>query len=139
MANTILERIQEKYPGTTDDARNIAEALGMAFGTGGRGSGAIKDVLYGDFDMIFDPNGGEGEAFSIKLVTGVTGVTFPECPFTPPEGKVFDYWCMDKNGTNRESSKFRPGFVPGTYAVDVAVTEYAIYKDAEPEPEPAEP
>ena len=43
MANTILERIQERYPGKADDARNIAEALAMAYSNGGRGAGAISD------------------------------------------------------------------------------------------------
>lgn len=45
MANTILERIQEKYPNAEgiDDARNIAEALACVNGVGGRGANAIAD------------------------------------------------------------------------------------------------
>ena len=40
---TILEKLQEKYSPACDDARNIAEAMAMAHGTGGRGAGAIAD------------------------------------------------------------------------------------------------
>ena len=45
MANTILEKLQEKYPNTTgiNDARNIAEAVAAINGTGGRGANAIAD------------------------------------------------------------------------------------------------
>lgn len=45
MANTILEKLQEKYPKATgiNDARNIAEAVAAINGTGGRGAGAIAD------------------------------------------------------------------------------------------------
>ena len=45
MANTILERIQAKYPNATgiNDARNIAEAVACINGTGGRGANAIAD------------------------------------------------------------------------------------------------
>lgn len=47
MANTILEKLQEKYPNATgiDDARNIAEAVGAINGTGGRGANAIADQV----------------------------------------------------------------------------------------------
>lgn len=45
MANTILEKLQEKYPSAPGikDARNIAEALACINGTGGRGANAIAD------------------------------------------------------------------------------------------------
>ncbi len=45
MANTILEKLQEKYPNAEriDDARNIAEAVAAINGEGGRGSNAIAD------------------------------------------------------------------------------------------------
>jgi len=45
MANTILEKLQEKYPNASgiDDARNIAEAVACINGTGGRGANAIAD------------------------------------------------------------------------------------------------
>lgn len=45
MANTILEKLQEKYPNAEgiNDARNIAEAVGAINGTGGRGANAIAD------------------------------------------------------------------------------------------------
>lgn len=45
MANTILEKLQEKYSTVTgiDDARNIAEAVAAINGVGGRGANAIAD------------------------------------------------------------------------------------------------
>lgn len=45
MANTILEKLQEKYPNATgiSDARNIAEAVACINDTGGRGANAIAD------------------------------------------------------------------------------------------------
>lgn len=50
MANTILEKLQEKYPNAEgiDDARNIAEAVGAINGTGGRGANAIADQVKAD-------------------------------------------------------------------------------------------
>lgn len=47
MANTILEKLQEKYPNATgiNDARNIAEAVACINGTGGRGANAIADQV----------------------------------------------------------------------------------------------
>ena len=47
MSNTILEKLQEKYPHAEgiDDARNIAEAVGAINGTGGRGANAIVDQV----------------------------------------------------------------------------------------------
>jgi hypothetical protein len=47
MANTILEKLQEKYPNAAgiNDARNIAEAVGAINGTGGRGANAIADQV----------------------------------------------------------------------------------------------
>lgn len=45
MANTILEKLKEKYPKAVgiNDARNIAEAVAAINGTGGRGANAIAD------------------------------------------------------------------------------------------------
>lgn len=45
MANTILEKLQEKYPNAEgiNDARNIAEAVAVINGEGGRGANAIAD------------------------------------------------------------------------------------------------
>jgi len=47
MANTILEKLQEKFPGAPgiNDAKNIAEAVGAINGTGGRGANAIADQV----------------------------------------------------------------------------------------------
>ena len=60
MPNTILEKLQEKYPNAEgiNDARNIAEAVGAINGTGGRGANAIADqvkIVAAD-DTDSDPN-----------------------------------------------------------------------------------
>lgn len=129
---TILERIQEKYPGVADDARNIAEAVGMAFGTGGRGAGNIADNLYSNISVTFDPNDGTGTAFSVKYIKQARGYKIPECPFTPPEGKVFDYWYTNAAGGAPEIQQVRPGFFLTSFSNDKLF--YAIYKDVEEEP-----
>ena len=50
MANTILEKLQEKYPNAEgiNDARNIAEAVACVSGKGGRGANAIADQIQSD-------------------------------------------------------------------------------------------
>ena len=59
MANTILEKLQEKYPNTKgiNDARNIAEAVACINGTGGRGANAIADKVDPEAMEDEDPNG----------------------------------------------------------------------------------
>ena len=59
MANTILEKLQEKYPNATgiNDARNIAEAVACINGTGGRGANAIADK----FPVVTDTENEEPE------------------------------------------------------------------------------
>lgn len=135
MANTILEKLQEKYPGVTDDARNIAEAIGMINGTGGRGSGAIADVMNSYLSVIFDPNEGTGDALVYTVPNGIVGFKLPECPFTPPEGKTFDYWRWNSSEpTESESKKYHPGKTTNIMIVQpnpTSVTFYAIWKDAE--------
>lgn len=124
---TILERLQEKYPVKAAGARNIAEALGMINGTGEKGFGAIADVLYKDVAMTFDPNGGSGVVFTQISVAFAEGLYFPSCPFTPPVGKVFDYWCTESSGTDNERLKKYPGYNAGSNNSDA--TYYAIWKD----------
>ena len=128
MANTILERIQERYTGRADDARNIAEAVGMVFGTGGRGAGAIVDVLYQDSILTFDANGGTGSMAPMTFAFGSRPM-FPECAFTPPEGKTFSYWNLKADGS--ADNHYMPGARPnGGFSAD-AITLYAIWVDAE--------
>lgn len=127
---TILEKIQEKYPYATADARNIAEALGMINGTGGRGSGNIADVMNAYVNITFQPNGGTGDAFDVTYVKTGSGLEMPICPFTPQEGKAFDYWCASESGSDDDAMKFRPG-VPNTLTVRTPRSFYAIWKDAE--------
>ena len=50
MANTILEKLQEKYPNAPgiNNARNIAEAVAAINGEGGRGANAFVDQIHED-------------------------------------------------------------------------------------------
>ena len=75
MANTILEKLQEKYSTVTgiDDARNIAEAVAAINGVGGRGAGAIADQIEISYTVSFDAGLGTG---SIGSMTG-TYITVP--------------------------------------------------------------
>lgn len=125
---TILEEIQAKYPIVTDDARNIAEALAMASGTGGRGAGAIADNLNAYVLITIDANGGSGEqsfTFPAKAL-----IVFPECTITPPEGKVFDYYCASSGGVVSDNQKIYPN-TTSKVMVSSDKTYYAIWKDAE--------
>lgn len=128
---TILEKIQEKYPGVTDDARNIAEALGMVNGTGGRGSGNIADVMNTYVTLTFNPNEGTGQSFGMDVVKGASGFIPPACPFTPPESKVFDFWYdqADASGA-QDTDKMYPGQLHNS-SFNADQNLYAIWKDAE--------
>lgn len=97
MANTILERIQERYPGVADDARNIAEAMAMVCGTGGRGAGAIADNVWKIITSYFLPGDGTGAAFARQsaVINPVDLSDPPERKFTPPTGKVFAGWGLN--------------------------------------------
>ncbi len=130
---TILERIQEAYDADgLNDARNIAEALAIVRGKGGRGANSIADALSLDITLTFDPNGGTGKAFTM-IVTANLDWTVPECPFTPPDGKVFDYWWPIETGSEFPEQA-REWFIPGantSTAQPESTTFYAIWKDAE--------
>lgn len=78
MPNTILEKLQEKYPDATgiNDARNIAEAVACINGTGGRGANAIAAAPIAEIAL----NDGSG--------------------LTAPEDKVFSGW-----GTTDDAAK----------------------------------
>jgi hypothetical protein len=69
MANTILEKLQEKYPNAEgiNDARNIAEAVGAINGSGGRGANAIADQFSLVSDKSTDPTVGVGEVDYMTL------------------------------------------------------------------------
>lgn len=127
---TILEKLQEKYPNAEgiNDARNIAEAVDAINGEGGRGANAIVDSLYKDEYFTYDPNGGEGERFREYHFKDAASVTFPECPFTPPEGKVFqDWYIIDEE--HETEDHIGPG--ARDYAGIGNKTVYASWTDAE--------
>ena len=56
-----------------------------------------KDKEAAEITITFDPNGGTGTMQPMKVKSG-ENFTFPECTFTPPEGKEFAGW-LAVNGT----------------------------------------
>lgn len=130
---TILERLQETYsdaPGI-NDARNIAEAIScVTNGSSGRGANAIADVMQEYSVFTFDPNGGEGTRFRTYFPKGADEVIIPECPFTPPTGKMFGYWILPSAGDSIEGDEhINPG--PADYGTIGNQTFYAGWVDAE--------
>lgn len=107
MANTILEKLQEKYPNATgiNDARNIAEAVACINGTGGRGANAIADHIYPQYTLTFDLNGGSGTANPVTAAP-VTPITLPDgTGLTPVAGKeAFLGWGATAEATTAVTS-----------------------------------
>jgi hypothetical protein len=129
MANTILEKLQEKYPNAEgiDDARNIAEAVACINETGGRGANAIADVAVKYIMITIKPNGGDGTQ-KFRVVKDLA-IVWPSCTITPPEGKIIDYYCANNIGADSEAQKMYPGATKGIAGIDMVM--YAIWKDAE--------
>ena len=89
MANTILEKLQEKYPNAEgiNDARNIAEAVASINGVGGRGANAIADAIREQFTVTFNLNSGSGTLNPVT-VPDRESLTFPAgTGLTPASGK----------------------------------------------------
>ncbi|MBR3226231.1 MAG: hypothetical protein IKF78_12995 [Atopobiaceae bacterium] len=62
---------------------------------------AADDVLIGEASTVtisFDPNGGAGSMAPLEVESGQS-FELPECPFTPPEGKVFSVWSLGAPGS----------------------------------------
>ena len=124
---TILERIQERYPGQADDARNIAEAMAMVCGSGGRGAGAIADNVWNSYQIYYMINVSgstvppeyrvvpEGWEFDLTLTPESFG-------WTAPEGKSFAGWGSYGGATEPIEAPF--------YATN-SKQVYAIWVDAE--------
>ena len=137
MANTILEKLQDKYSSVAgiDDARNIAEAVGYINGTGGRGAGAIADQIEISYTVSFDAGLGTG---SIDSMTGtyITPITLPDgSDLTAPEDYEFAGWATESDATEPD--------VTSPYTPTEDITLYAIYTEIEEEsivdPDPANP
>ena len=109
MANTILERLQEKYPEAPgiNDARNIAEAIACITNIGGRGANAIADyidaiglstVLYTDGLLIINEKIEDRET-NIAEHGEVVKEYEPWCTMQPYEfDNVNDIpWYVDRN------------------------------------------
>lgn len=90
MANTILEKLQEKYPNAEgiNEARNIAEAVACINGIGGRGAGAIADYIRKQFTISFDLNGGSGTTPASVIKAEGLVIALPDgTGLTPAVGK----------------------------------------------------
>ena len=75
-------------------------------------------IIYGEaFKVTFDRNKGLGCMNDLSLKKG-SSYTLPTCYFTPPEGKVFDYW--DVNGVKKA--------VGETITVNEDITIKAMWK-----------
>ena len=125
MANTILEKLQEKYPNAEGigDARNIAEAVACINGTGGRGANAIADHIWPLYTLTYDVNGGTGAVDPVIAAPVVEIVLDDGSGLTPPLGKVFSGW-----GTTDEATDA----VEGPIKISEDTILYAIWADAEP-------
>ena len=79
------------------------------------------------YSLYFDPNGGTGEQDNDWCLIDEGGLTaLPECTFTAPVGKVFDYWEI-------AGAEYHPG---DDLVMDHDYEIKAIWKDA-PKPKPA--
>lgn len=130
MANTILEKLQEKYPNAEgiDDARNIAEAVACINGTGGRGANAIADHIWPLYTLTYNANGGSGTIDPVIAAPIVEIVLNDGSDLTPPSNKVFSGWGTTDAATDA---------VEGPIKISEDTTLYAIWVD-EQEEEPAE-
>lgn len=125
MANTILEKLQEKYPNAPgiNDARNIAEALACINGTGGRGANAIADHTWPLYTLTYDANGGTGTIDPV-VAAPIVEITLDDgSDLTPPTDKVFSGWGITDDATEA---------VEGPIKIDEDTTLYAIWADEEP-------
>ena len=125
MANTILEKLQDKYSTVTgiNDARNIAEAVGYINGTGGRGAGAIADQIRQQFTVTFNLNSGSG-TLSPKTIPDREKLVFPDgTGLTPASGKEE---LLGWGDTAAATSYHKPG---DEVVVEEDLTFYAIWGD----------
>lgn len=129
MSNTILEKLQEKYPTTEgiNDARNIAEAVACISNSGGRGAGAIADNLGKLENASYRRNGATGGVNNV-LIEHLVGAPinlykdpYTKFHWTAPEGKIFAGWGATADATtpltNPVYAKNLPGGTPILYAI----------------------
>lgn len=128
MANTILEKLQEKYPNATgiNDARNIAEAVACINGTGGRGANAIADHIWPLYTLTYDANGGTGTIDPVVAAPVVEITLNDGSDLTPPSNKVFSGWGTTDAATDA---------IEGPIKINEDTTLYAIWADEQEEVE----
>lgn len=121
MANTILEKLQEKYPNAEgiNDARNIAEAVAAINGTGGRGANAIADHTWPLYTLTYNANGGTGTIDPV-IAAPVVEITLDDgSDLTPPSlEKAFRGWGITADATD---------VVKGPITINEDTTLYAIW------------
>jgi len=125
MANTILEKLQAKYPNATgiSDARNIAEAVACINETGGRGANAIADHIWPLYTLTYNANGGSGTIDPVTAAPIVEIALNDGSDLTPPSDKVFSGWGITDDATNA---------IEGPIKINEDTTLYAIWADEEP-------
>ena len=85
------------------------------------------------YQVVYDSNGGSGTMASKGVFDGDT-FTFPECTFTPPKNKAFDYWVM--SGVDGIFQKGGTVLISNNCAQNGVITVTAHWKDAPPTPTP---
>lgn len=122
MANTILEKLQEKYPNAEgiNDTRNIAEAVACINGTGSRGANAIADHISKQFTISFNLNGGSGTTPASVTKAEGSVITLPDgTGLTAPENKKFAGWGSTALAEEAD--------IESPYTVTEDVTLYAVW------------
>lgn len=119
---TILDRLVEANPSVTgiNDARNIAEAVAMIKGVGGRGANAIEGQIE-NYTVSFNANGGSGSIDSLKG-NYIKHVELPDgTGLTAPSNKGFAGWGKTAGATDPN--------VESPYVPIADVTLYAVWKN----------
>ena len=120
--NTILDKLVEQNSSVTgiNDARNIAEAVAMIKGVGGRGANAIEGQIE-NYTVSFNANGGSGSIDSVKG-NYIKHVELPDgTDLTAPSNKGFAGWAKTSSATDPN--------VESPYVPVADVTLYAVWKD----------
>lgn len=123
---TILEKLQAKYASIQGiaDARNIAEAVAVINGVGGRGANAIADQIYPFYTIHFDANSPHASSYLEDVVCrDGAGVSLPgldaiqEESLVVPSGQRLAGWSLASDSTVTVSDPYYPSEDTTLYAV----------------------
>ena len=92
----------------------------------------VKAHFERTYDLIYDSNGGSGNMNSVKVAIG-DSYRFPNCTFTPPANKTFNYWEMiGADGRYQPDDVIDP--IANNVLVGETITVKAVWKDAQSNP-----